>query len=355
MRLTLAVFVTAVALVATACGDDGDASAPTRPIDASQVTLLTHDSFAIPDGVFEGFTERTGIDVTVIQGGDAGAVTSQLLLTRDNPQADVVFGLDNTFLSRATDAGVLEPYESPALASIPETLREGTGGVATPIDYGDVCVNYDRSAFGGDLEPPASLRDLAAPEYAGMLVVENPATSSPGLAFLLATIAEFGEDGDYPWQAYWTDLAANDVVVTAGWEEAYYGEFSGGSGSGTRPLVVSYATSPPAEVIFSDPRPVSAPTGVAADTCFRQVEYAAILAGHDSGPAAADLVDFMLSSEFQDEIGLSMFVYPASSDAAIPPEFTEFAAVPDQSRSLPPEQIATGRDGWIAAWTELMR
>jgi thiamine transport system substrate-binding protein len=345
--------VLVVALAATACGgvDSSDAESPA----ATEVTLLTHDSFFIPPEVLEAFTAETGVTVNLLQGGDAGAVVSQAILTADRPTADVLFGVDNTFLSRALEAELFAPYESPRLEAVPDGLELDPDHRVTPIDFGDVCLNYDRSAFGTDLAPPNELLDLIEPEYRGMLVVENPATSSPGLAFLLATIAAFGEDGSYPWQAYWRDLAANDVLIVGGWEQAYNAEFSGGAGSGDRPLVVSYASSPPAEVIFSDPPPAEAPTAVIETSCFRQIEFAGILRGTDAGAAAESLIDFMLSPTFQNEIPLSMFVYPAASDATLPAEFTEHTTIPDDPWSLDPAAIDAGREGWLDEWTELMR
>ena len=205
--------------------------------------------------------------------------------------------------------------------------------IATPVDFGDVCVNDDLAWFAEhDLAPPADLEALADPAYRDLLVVENPAASSPGLAFLLATIARYGDDG---WADYWSRLTANGVEVVDGWTEAYYDRFSG-AGDGDRPLVVSYGTSPPAEVLFADP-PIDAPTtGVIADTCFRQVEYAGVLRGTDAPDAAHRLVDFLLTPAFQSEIALNLFVYPANDTVSLPAAFTDFAVVPDHPATLDP-------------------
>jgi thiamine transport system substrate-binding protein len=354
-----------IALVAAACGGDDDATAttatPAAPSDttaSNEVTLvlLTHDSFAVSEGVFEAFTADTGITVEVLAGGDAGAVVNQAILTKDNPLADVLFGIDNTFLSRALDEDLFVPHESPGLSLVPDDLQLDPDHRVTPIDFGDVCVNYDKAALqAAGIEPPASLRDLADVRFAGRLVVQDPATSSPGLAFLLATVATFGEDGDYPWQRFWEDLAANDVLVASGWEEAYYGSFSGGSGEGDRPLVVSYASSPPAEVFFADPPPAEAPTASLLDGCFRQVEFAGILHGTKHAEAAGRLIDFMLSPAFQNDIPLSMFVFPASNEATLPDVFVTHATVSDRPAVISPREIAANRDRWIRAWTDVMR
>ena len=349
-RVRIATALLAVAaLLVGACTDSSDA-AP----EAQAVTLLTHDSFAIPKEVWDAFERDTGITVTVLQGGDAGTVVNQAILTKDNPTADVLFGIDNTFISRGLSEGLFVAYQPDGLAAVPDRLEADTDGFVTPIDFGDVCLNYDTEAFT-DTDPPAALVDLISPEYAGALVVQNPATSSPGLAFLLSTISAFPEDAEYTWQEFWVDLRTNGVLIADGWESAYYGEFSGGSGEGDRPLVVSYASSPPSEVIFADPRPEAAPTAVITAGCFRQVEYAGILAGSERQDAARRLIDFMLSRTFQDEIALNMFVFPANEAATVPPEFIEFAAVPANPAVIDPAVIEANRDRWITEWTELMR
>jgi thiamine transport system substrate-binding protein len=262
--------------------------------------------------------------------------------------------VDNTFLGRALDGDIFEAYESPLLEHVPEAFLLDDQFRVTPIDYGDVCLNYDVAYFAeNDLPLPESLQDLTDSQYQGLLVVENPALSSPGLAFVLATVAEFGEAGDYTWLDFWADLRANDVTVVDDWTSAYYGEFSGAS-DGSHPLVVSYASSPPAEVIFADPPVDEAPTGsITADgTCFRQIEFAGILNGTEKREAAEQFIDFLLSVEFQEDLPLQMFVFPVNDEAQLPLEFIEYAAIPENPASLSPEEIDANRSAWIEAWTE---
>jgi len=337
--------IASLTLLAAACGG-GDAL-------PGSLRLLTHDSFLVSDEVLAAFTAETGISIEVIPAGDAGIMVNQAVLTAGNPFADVLYGIDNTFLSRALEADLFVPYESPGLATVPADLQIEPGHRVTPIDYGDVCVNFDKAAFTAT-PSPQTLGDLADPRYAGMLVVENPATSSPGLAFLLATIATFPESAPYTWHDFWADLRENDVLVTPGWEEAYHGAFSGGSGKGNRPLVVSYASSPPAEVIFSEIPLDEAPTGVLTDGCFRQIEFAGILRGTPREEAARLLIDFMLSERFQEDIPLNMFVFPANADADLPPEFVEHATVPTNPATLDPALIEAERERWIDEWTSIV-
>lgn len=358
---SLTLLVTA-ALFATGCGGEAtdEPTAPdtpeqestgdeqAEPADAVTITLLTHDSFDVSEEVLASFTEDTGVEVQVVSLGDAGTAVNQTILTADSPQGDLLFGVDTTFLSRALDSEIFVPYESPMLEQVPERYVLDPELRATPIDVGDVCLNYDVAAFeDADVEVPTDLAELTDPAYAGLLAVQNPATSSPGLSFLMATIERFGEDG---YLEFWEDLVANDVVVTDGWSEAYYEEFSG-TGGGDRPLVVSYASSPPAEVFFAEEQPDEAPTAVIEASCFRQIEFVGILDGTAHEPEARQLVDFMLSTEFQEDIPLTMFVFPVNEEAELPEVFVEHAVLPEDPFELDPAAIGENREAWIEAWT----
>ncbi|MFD5320838.1 thiamine ABC transporter substrate binding subunit [Streptomyces sp. NPDC127098] len=342
----------------TACGGSEDAAGPgdSEGAGGDEVTLVTHDSFEVPQEVLDAFTAETGYRVEVLRGGDAGVVVNQAVLSRGNPQGDVLFGVDNTLLSRALDGGVFVPHEAAGLAEVPEEFQLDAGEHrVTPVDTGDVCVNYDRGYFAEhDLTPPETLDDLTDPAYRDLLVVENAATSSPGLGFLLATVDAYGEDG---WQEYWQRLAENGVEVVDGWEQAYYERFSGAGGSsGDRPLVVSYASSPPAEVAFGggEELPDEAPTGVATGTCFRQIEFAGLLDGAANPEGGRALLDFLLSDAFQRELPMSMFVNPVREGTELPEVFTRYGATVAEPWSVEPATIAEHREDWVDEWTSLV-
>ena len=302
------------------------------------------------------FTADTGIDVEILVAGDTGTMLSKASLTAGNPEGDVMWGVDNTFLSRAVADGVFEPYDSPAAERHPRPSSPSScpNGEATPVDYGDVCVNYDVAWFADNgLDVPTSLDDLADPAYADLLVVQNPATSSPGLAFLLATIDEYGVEPDASgvpgWQAYWQSLVDNGVEVVDGWTQAYYERFSA-AGGGPKPLVVSYGSSPPAGIIFGDPgdgrrssRPASArsssPGSCAAPT---------LPTRRDSSSTSSS------ARRFQSELALNLFVYPANADVELPPEFVEAAVIPTDPYTVDPADIDANRSTWIDEWTELV-
>lgn len=305
------------------------------------VVLITHDSFAHDQALFDRFTAETGITIEVRKSGDAGALTNQLVLTKANPLGDVAFGVDNTFASRAVD--VFAEYRSPAATAGPSRFDiDGTGRL-TAVDVGDVCVNVDTAALASrGLPVPTGYAELADPRYKDLLVVEDPATSSPGLAFLLGTVAEFG-DG---WVDYWAKLRANGVLVVSGWEEAYTQEFSGSSGKGPRPVVVSYASSPSAE-IGEDGKPR---TEAVLDTCFRQVEYAGVLAGAKNPEDAGKVIDLLLSPEFQATVPELMYVYPAREGVELPAAWQSAAPLPADPATLPAADIQANRERWIEQW-----
>lgn len=366
MSMRTTALILAVGLLLASCADRSDIE-PTTSTDSSSsessttttstttqetvvLTIIAHDSFAggVTDETFASFTRDTGIDVEVLPAGDAGSMTNQAILTKENPVADVLFGIDDSFLSRALNEGIFEAYESPQLTAVDELLVVDEEHRVTPIDFGDVCVNYDIAAFDGR-PPPLNIEQLANPEFAEQLVVQSPATSSPGLAFLLATIATFGEDG---WQDYWTRLVDNGVNIVSDWDTAYYQEFSHWGGPDS--LVVSYASSPPAEVFFADPPVDTAPTGVVDETCYRQIEFAGVLAGTDHPEEARQLIDFMLSAEFQASIPLTWFVFPANSEVELPPEFIEHTIIPADPITLDPALIEANRERWITEWSDLV-
>jgi thiamine transport system substrate-binding protein len=336
--------LTLLAVTAAACGSRPPAS----------LTVMTHDSFEVSEAVVEAFQAEHGVQVAFLKSGDTGTALSKAILSREAPLADVFYGVDNTFLSRALEADIFEPYSSPALEHIPADFVLDPQHRALPVDFGDVCLNVDLAYFEDHALPlPQNLQDLLKPEYRSLLVVENPAVSSPGLAFLLATIANFGEDG---YLDYWRGLKDNDVLIVNDWESAYYGAFSAASGEGNRPIVVSYGSSPPAEVFFADTPLDQAPTAAVTGgrSCFRQIEFVGILRGTANRALAEAWVDFMLSPTFQEDMPLQMFVFPVNRQAVLPDVFERFAVIPEDTAEIAPQAIAAQREAWITDWTELM-
>jgi len=349
-HLSFLLVLLTLAGILVACAPQATASEEIT--ESRNLTVMTHDSFTISEDLITQFEEEHNVTVSFVRSGDAGSALNQAVLSKENPLADVFYGVDNTFLTRSLEEGIFEAYDSPMLEVIPDEFKIDPNHFALPVDYGDVCINIDKSYFEeNDLAVPSSLEELTQSQYKGLLVTENPATSSPGLAFLMATIAEFGEEG---YLDYWEDLAKNGLVVASDWETAYYTNFSGSSGEGPQPMVVSYGSSPPAEVIFAETELEEAPTAsiIGPNTCFRQIEFVGILKGTPNRDLAEAFIDFMLSVPFQEDIPMQMFVFPVNPNAELPPEFVEYAQIPDQPASLPPELINQNREKWIEAWTE---
>jgi thiamine transport system substrate-binding protein len=339
----LASLLTLVVLAAGGCGGVGG---------PHEVVLVTHDSFVVPKHVRAAFERQTGLEWRILQSGDAGEALTKALLTSGNPEGDVFFGVDNNLLSRALEGNVFEAYAPRELDHVDEQFDLDPKHRVVPVDHSEVCVVYDRDWFAQHrLAPPRSVASLVRREYARLLVVEDPATSTPGLAFMLATIARF--QGGNAWSAYWSELRAGGVLVTDGWEEAYNERFSG-SGHGTYPLVVSYSTDPAAAVYFARSKPSRSPVGVVRDSCFRQIELAGVLRGARNEEGARKLVDFMLSPRFQAGMPLTMFVLPTRTGVPLPTVFRRFLPRIEHPLELSPATIGANRDRWVKEWTQIV-
>ena len=346
---TLAAGVVALALAGTACSVGGGSDRASGPADRT-VVVATHDSWAMSKKVLADFTKQTGYHVKIEPNGDAGQLTNKLVLTKGAPIADLTYGIDNTFASRAVDEGVLADYQpkDPAPSAAAYALKDPKEAAQlTPIDYGDVCVNIDQTWFHAHhLAPPRTLDDLTSSRYKGLFVTPGASTSSPGLAFLLTTVAKYGDR----WPDYWKRLIANDTRVTSGWSDAYEVDFTAGGGKGDRPIVLSYASSPP----FTIPKGGSRPTTRALlDTCFRQVEYAGVLAGAHDPEGARAFLDYMTQREFQQALPDNMYVFPVDDHAPLPSLWRKFAEVAPEPFTVPPAEIAKNRSTWLAQWNDV--
>ena len=346
----LTTFVLGSALGLAGCGsseDEGTNAAGNKA--GKTVTIATHDSWAMSKEVMAEFKKKTGITVKIQPHGDAGELTNKLVLTKGNPLADGVFGIDNTFATRAVDEGVLAPYTPADLpASAKDFALEGDGADdLTPIDYGDVCINVDDTWFAKKkIAPPKTFADLVDPKYKNLLVVPGATSSSPGLAFLVATIGTYG-DG---WKDYWKKLVDNGVKIDAGWEDAYTVDFTAGGGNGDRPIVLSYSSSPP----FTIPKGGDKPTTSALlDTCFRQVEYAGVLKGAHNPKGAQEFIDFMLGKEFQAALPDNMFVYPVDTSVALPAGWKTWAPTSPNPVDVPASEITAHRSEWLRDWRDI--
>jgi len=317
-----------------------------------ELRLVTHASFELPKELLADFEANAGVKLSVVKAGDAGEMLNKLILTRAQPIGDVVFGLDNSLAAKAQAAGVIEAYtgdaaKRPSAVGLQDLLQSGL----VPIDYGYVTLNYDRAWFAKHKLPlPTTLEQLAQPRYAKLLVVEHPATSSPGFAFLAATIAGLGDKAAFDW---WARMRANGVAVAKGWSEAYYTEFS--QNGGKYPIVVSYASSPAAEVFYSKVKLAEPPTGslFLKGGVFRQVEGAAFIKGGGQREAAAKFIEFLRSGPVQQALQTSFWMLPAEPgtprDAAM-----RHATDPTRFDNPTPQVMAANASNWVSRWTRVV-
>jgi thiamine transport system substrate-binding protein len=328
-------------------GDDDEPSNPDTGRVAEQVVLVTHESFSLPDELIKQFETESGYDLEIKAAGDAGALTNKLVLTKGSPTGDAVFGIDNTFASRALDEGVLEKVDAVRASGAKYFDLAGDGAdYLVPVDTGSVCMNVDTTYFGSKIAAPETLEDLTKPEYKDLLVLPGATTSSTGLAFLLTTIAAFGDD----WPAYWEKLLDNGAKVTEGWSDAYQVDFTQGGGSGDRPIVLSYDSSP----AFTIDDAGDSTTKALLDTCFQQIEYAGVLAGAENPEGAKALIDFLETTEVQEALPDAMYVFPIDANAKLPNVWADFAVRPVDPWTVDPDEIAANRDEWLTTWSDLI-
>jgi thiamine transport system substrate-binding protein len=348
VRRKLAMILPAMVLLASCASTAPKSKSPDSSSD-NTVRLVAYDSFTPPKEVWEEFAKESGITVEVLLKGDTGSMLNTTILSKDTPFADVIWGVDSTFASRALSSKVLRPHELNTDVVDPRLTPTSGVDVLVPVDTSEVCVNADTRQIPGAAS--LTLDDLARPEYKDKFVVQNPATSAPGMAFFLATIAKYGETG---WQKYWQALVANGLKVVNGWEEAWSTEFSGAS-SGTRSLVVSYSNSPAAFVVFgSDPAATSTPIAVLDSTCIAVTEFAGLIASSDN-PNAKKVLEFLISERFQRELATSMFVYPSRTGVGVPEVYTRLGVHPVPAAfTVDASRVQQMRDAWVDEWTEIV-
>lgn len=337
MKKSLPLFV-ASALALTGCSiadqvpDSAEESTPT-------VTIMTHDSFNVPEELVAAFEEESGYSVSTTSPGDAVAVLNQLILQQDNPTVDAVYGIDSYSTTELLNQNMLAAHDTELGSAEQYTVDSDTEGHLAPIDHGQVCVNIDNEWFDDEgLAPPETLDDLTDPAYQGLFVTTDPTTSSPGLAFLVATITDQAD-----WQKYWQDLLANGTKIAGSWSDAYYSDFTS-TGDGDYPLVLSYSSSPSAE---------EGRTSSALDTCTEQVEYAGVVDNAANPDGAKAFIEFMLDTDFQTALPEEMYMYPVDDAVALPETWEQHAELADEPLTADLTEVAQNREAWLNTWTEL--
>jgi thiamine transport system substrate-binding protein len=315
---------------------------------SNDVVLVTHDAFVLPKPLIARFDQESGYHLVVHASGDGGTLTNKLVLTQGDPTGDVAFGVDNTFASRALDAGVFAKSDVPLPAGAAQYDVPGDDGRLAPVDNGNVCVNIDTGWFARHhLAAPSGFADLVEPAYAKLIAVPGATTSSTGLAFLLGTIGRYGAG----WTAWWGKLLAGGATITDGWTQAYETDFTQGGGHGQDPIVVSYDSSPAFTVAKGSH---TSTTKALLDTCFRQVEYAGVLTGAANPAGAKAFVEFMLSPAVQRALPDAMYVFPVRRGTPLPTAWASFAVQPRHPYVVSPAAISAHRDAWLREWSDLV-
>lgn len=337
MKKTLPLLV-ASALAMTGCSiadQAPDSTEETQPT----VTIMTHDSFNVPEELVAAFEEESGYTVSTSSPGDAVAVLNQLVLQQDNPTVDAVYGIDSYSAPELLNQDMLTAHNAELGSAEQYTVGTDTEGHLAPIDHGQVCVNVDNEWFDeAGIAPPETLDDLTDPVYAGLFVTTDPTTSSPGIAFLVATITDQDD-----WRGYWQDLLANGTKVAGSWADAYYSDFTS-AGDGDYPLALSYSSSPSAE---------EGRTSSALGTCTEQVEYAGVVENAAQPEGAKAFIDFMLDTEFQTSLPDEMYMYPVDDSVALPEAWEQHAELADEPITTDLTEVDENREAWLTAWTDL--
>ncbi|MDY6054860.1 thiamine ABC transporter substrate binding subunit [Micrococcus sp.] len=342
------VALSAAALALTGCSvtAPGGTDSPSAPGasgapagEASTVRIMTHDSFTLPPELLERFERESGYRLVTTAPGDSGTVVNQILLAKDAPTVDGVYGVEDHSAHRLVREGAVAEHTPENLpASAAELMVDGR---MTPVDQGQVCFTTDPAWFQAHGVPaPTSIDQLDEPPYAELTVVTSPLTSSPGMSLLAATTQKYGQDG---WQGWWRGLLENGGKVGAGWSDAYEVDFSGGQGRGAFPIVLSYVSSP-----------AFAPqTTVIEDSCTPQVEYAGVLEGAQNPEGARAFVDFLLTEEVQAALPEAMYMYPVDETIPLPQEWAEHAPLVADPITPDPARVDEQRENLLKEWTAL--
>ncbi|MCK4247427.1 MAG: thiamine ABC transporter substrate-binding protein [Methanomicrobia archaeon] len=311
-------------------------------IEEDKLVIYTYDSFVSEWGIGPKivplFEEAYNCKVEIKAVGDAGDVLNRAIIEKNNPRADILIGIDNNSLSKALKNDILVPYTPKTIDVVPEQFIFDPTYHVVPFDYGYIAFVYDSEI----ITPPQTFDELLDPKYKKAIILEDPRTSSPGAAFLLWTIAIYGEN----YLDFWEQLKPNILTITSGWDQAY-GMFT----SGEAPIVLSYATSPAYHVEYEDITRYKA--FIPKDGGYLQIEGAGIVKNCAHKELAEKFIDWMLTEDFQREIPLTQWMFPVNSNVELPASF-DYAVKPDKILYLDSEEIAENLDRWIKNWAELM-
>ena len=314
--------------------------------------------------VFDAFGERYDVDVKVrtFDSAREALLTAIDEYKKGVRTADLIIGVDNLLVYEAKNAGIVECYYSPvAEQSVPESiaLSLDPDKCVTPIDYGLIAIVYDPTRLPDDvleiLRAP-TLEDLARPEVASRLIVEDPTKSSTGLNFLFWQIALYQGLEGKDWREWWQEIA-DKVYVAPSWGDAYDVFLSGGD----RAIVVSYGTDTAYSAWYNKGAPSINATLIyyqGKATGWLQVEGALVVRGQPGTEWAKKFVDWLLSPEVQSLIPDNQWMIPANSQVQLPDYYKYALTLEDvdlvANSVLPTDVIEENYEQWLLEWTRLV-
>lgn len=328
--------------------------------DDGTLTIVTYDIIALSDDMLEEFTNNTGYEINMIRTDDAGGILENLLLTKEAPQADLALGLDNTYLQTALDNCLLGPHSANVPDLDPLALTPYSGEMAVPFDQGYVCLNADIEALEeNNVSFPSTLEELTGEQWKGRTAFPSPTTSSPGRAFMTATIDYFERQATMDAMTWWEAMADNDAIFTSGWTEAYETHYSGGYGIwgeghiGDAWLTVSYCHSPGVEAYYGGNYTISKAIDIDYAS-FHQVEYAAKVNGGGSSSAVDAFIEYLLSDEVNKNMPENNLMYSVLDNEDMPETdgYRYHSPIPSNPSEITAERIDVEMDGWLMDWRE---
>lgn len=342
---------------------DEDGNCQTLPTqdDDGTLKILTYDIAAFSDDMLTNFTEQTGFAVELVYTDDAGGILEIMLQTQGSPQVDLAVGLDNTYLQTALDFCLLTVNNVDTSNVDPNVMALYDGPKAVPFDQGHVCLNYDESVVDGEnLTEPQTLWNLTESQWTDKTVFPSPLTSSPGRAFMVATIDYFENDLDPNTTAFdwWKAMADNGATFTSGWTEAYEIHYSGGYGAwvdghlGDAAMTVSYCHSPGVEAYYGG-NWTSSTSLVLPRATFHQVEYGGLVNGGGNQEAANAFLTFLLSEDINRNMPENNLMQSVLNNATWPEEegYRYHTDLPTLNANITTERIGQEMDDWLMAWT----
>jgi thiamine transport system substrate-binding protein len=307
-------------------------------ISFSSLTVYTYESMGwIEDSVIPEFENMYGVDVKVIKLGDGGNVLSRIKLENKNPKADVVIGLDQSLTVDAVKNDLLIPYKPINASNIEnQNIIFNQDFSVTPYDYGAIAIIYDPERLN---TTPKTFEDLTKMDKS--LIIQDPRSSSTGQAFLLWTIAAYGDD----WKDFWKDLKSAILTVTTGWTDSF-SKFE----AGEAPMMVSYATD--GAYSYEYYKSTKYKALIPEEGGYVQIEGAGIVKGTKNEELAKRFIEFLLMDEFQREVPLNQWMFPVTNVEL--PESYEYSLKPEKILTIESEEIADNLDKWLNEWEEIM-